>query len=49
MGWKVANRITKYRITAVNGDQETEILPEASFDGGDIIDSANKIATKVVN
>lgn len=47
MVWGGANRITKYRITAVNGDQETEILPEASFDGGDI-DNANKIATKVI-
>lgn len=47
MVWGGANRISKYRVVAVNGDQEVEILPEATYDGGDI-DTANKIATKVI-
>lgn len=47
MVWGGANRISKYRITAVNGDKETEIISETSFAGGEI-DAGNKIATQTI-
>lgn len=47
MVWGGANRIANYRIVAVNGDQETNIIPETTYSGGEI-DSANKIATQTI-
>lgn len=47
MVWGGANRISKYRVVAVNGDKETEIISETAFDGGEI-DAGNKIATQTI-
>ena len=43
MIWGPVNRIASIRVTAVNNGEETEIIPETTFDGG-TIDAANKIA-----
>ncbi|MEG1475680.1 MAG: discoidin domain-containing protein [Longicatena sp.] len=47
MVWGGANRISKIRVTAVNGNVETEILPETTYTAG-VTDSGSKIDTKEI-